>query len=203
MAQPVSPADITGLILAGGRGSRMNECDKGLQLLHGRPLAQHALERLRPQVGSLCISANRNPEQYRALGVPVFGDDFPGYAGPLAGIHAGLVHCTTPWLACVPCDSPAPPRDLVTRLTDGAVEADADIAFAATGEGEALRSHHVFCLLRTALLPQLQTYLEGGGRKVGAWQSTLKSAQVHFADAQAFRNINSQAELRDYEGAQS
>ncbi len=201
MARPVSPADITGLILAGGRGSRMGDSDKGLQLLYGRPLVQHVLDRLRPQAVSVGISANRNPERYRALGVPVFGDDYPGYAGPLAGIHAGLVRCATPWLACVPCDSPALPLDLVVRLTDAVMESGADLAFAATGEGTSSRTHPVFCLLRVALLPQLQSYIEGGGRKVGQWQAMLKSAKVQFADAQAFRNINSLAELRDFEEA--
>ncbi len=199
MGQPVSPADITGLILAGGRGSRMNDSDKGLQLLDGRPLVQHALERLRPQVGGVCISANRHLEQYRTLGVPVFGDDFPGYAGPLAGIHAGLAHCVTPWLACVPCDSPALPFDLIVRLAGAVAQTGADLAFAAAGDGETPRDHPVFCLLRVALLPRLQAYLEDGGRKLGAWHATLNSTRVCFADDEAFRNINSLADLRHFE----
>jgi molybdenum cofactor guanylyltransferase len=199
--QTISPADITGLILAGGRGARMNDSDKGLQLLRGRPLAQHALERLRPQVGSVCISANRNLEQYRALGVPVFGDDMPDHAGPLAGIHAALTQCATPWLACVPCDCPGLPTDLVARLAQSLAESGAGLAFAATGSGAAHRTHPVCCLLRTTLEPHLQAYLADGGRKVGAWHAMLKSAEVHFADAFAFRNINSLAELRDYEEA--
>jgi molybdopterin-guanine dinucleotide biosynthesis protein A len=199
MAQPISPSDITGLILAGGRGSRMNDNDKGLQLLQGSTLAEHVLERLRPQVGSVCISANRNLEQYRSLGVPVFGDDFPGYAGPLAGIHAGLSHCAAPWLACAPCDSPALPKDLVARLAQAMTQSGADAAFAASGSGVTHRTHPVFCLLRASLLPHLHAYLESGGRKVSTWLAMLKSAEVHFADAAAFHNINSLAELRHYE----
>ena len=203
MAPPLALSDITGMILAGGRGSRMNDVDKGLQPLLGRPLVQHALERLAPQVGRVCISANRNLEQYRALGAPVFGDDFPGFAGPLAGIHAGLTHCSTPWLVCVPCDSPALPMDLVARLAHAVMDADADVAIAATGEDATVRTHPVFCLLRVALLPQLQIYLDDGGRKVSAWQGTLKSVEVHFADVDAFRNINSVAELRHFEEART
>lgn len=197
MRQPISPADITGLILAGGRGARMNESDKGLQLLDGKPLALHALERLAPQVGSICISANRNAEQYMAFGAPVFGDAFPDYAGPLAGIHAGLAHCATPWLVCVPCDCPALPADLVARLAAALAASDAALAFAATGSGQSHRTHPACCMLRTSLLPHLQAYLEGGGRKVSTWQAMLQSAEVHFSDAEAFRNINSLSELRD------
>ncbi|MBV8634412.1 MAG: molybdenum cofactor guanylyltransferase MobA [Burkholderiaceae bacterium] len=198
----IARADITGLILAGGRGSRMNDSDKGLQLLDGKPLVQHALDRLRPQVGSVCISANRNREQYGAFGLPVFGDDFPGYAGPLAGIHAGLSRCATPWLACVPCDSPALPADLVARLAAAIAAGGADLAFAATGSGQTHRRHPVCCLLRTTLLPNLAAYLESGGRKVGAWHTMLKSVEVHFTDEEAFRNINSLPDLRDIEEAQ-
>ncbi|HEX8954815.1 MAG TPA: molybdenum cofactor guanylyltransferase MobA [Burkholderiaceae bacterium] len=201
MRQSIPPADITGLILAGGRGSRMNDSDKGLQPLGGKPLALHALERLRPQVGSVCISANRNTEQYRAFGAPVFGDGFPGYAGPLAGIHAGLAHCATPWLACVPCDCPGLPADLVARLAAALVESDAGLAFAATGGGVTHRTHPACCLMRASLLPHLQAHLECGGRKVSGWLATLKSVEVHFDDAAAFRNINSLAELRDYQEA--
>jgi len=199
--QTPSRADITGLVLAGGRGSRMNDSDKGLQLLMNRPLAQHVLERLLPQVGSACISANRNLAQYQAFGVPVFGDDIPDYAGPLAGIHAALAQCTTSWLACVPCDCPALPMDLVARLAQAVAQADAVLSFAVTGSGASRRTHPVCCLLHTSLLPHLQSYLADGGRKVGAWQAMLKSAEAHFSDATAFRNINSIAELLEYEEA--
>ena len=111
--------DITGLILAGGRGSRMGGVDKGLQIHRGRPLAAHALERLRPQVGRLMVNANRNLETYRAMGVPVWPDEVPDYPGPLAGMLAGLAHCETALMATVPCDTPNFPLDLVARLASG------------------------------------------------------------------------------------
>ena len=202
MAPAIAPADITGLVLAGGRGSRMNDSDKGLQLLGGRALAQHALERLRPQVGSVCISANRNLDSYRAFGMPVVTDSFPDFPGPLAGIHAGLRQCITPWAACVPCDVPALPLDLVNRLAQALAESGADLAYAATGADATHRPHPACCLLRVSLLPSLQSYIENGGRKVLAWHAAQRCVEVHFADAYTFRNINSLADLRHLEEAQ-
>src|SRR3990167_8794866 len=103
---PISKDDITGLILAGGRGSRMGGVDKGLQNHLGMPLAMHALLRLGPQVGHLMVNANRNLGAYDAFGVPVWPDALPDYPGPLAGFLAGLEHCETPYLVTVPCDTP-------------------------------------------------------------------------------------------------
>ncbi len=113
---PQGPKDVTGLILAGGEGRRMGGVDKGWVLWHDRPLVVWVQERLRPQVGSLLISANRSLERYAALGLPVVRDDVPGFAGPLAGIAAGLAAAPTDWLVTAPCDSPLLPRDLVARF---------------------------------------------------------------------------------------
>src|SRR5450432_4054443 len=97
---------ITGLVLAGGRGSRMGGVDKGLQNFRGMPLAMHALLRLQAQVGETLLNANRNIAAYESMGVPVWPDAVPDYPGPLAGFLAGLERCETPYLAIVPCDSP-------------------------------------------------------------------------------------------------
>ena len=194
-----SPSQITGLVLAGGRGSRMGGADKGLQRLRGRPLVQHALQRLQPQVGALMISANRHLEAYRALGFPVWPDAAADHAGPLAGLLAGLQHCSTPWLACVPCDTPGFPADLVERLVQGAAAAEADLAVAVTQEGGVLRSHPVFCLLRRELCPALEAAVQAGERKVGRWASDQRCAQVVFDDAQAFFNANTAEELQRLE----
>ena len=105
--------DITGLVLAGGRGSRMGGVDKGLQLHHGIPLARHALDRLAPQVNRLMLNANRNLGVYESMGVPVWPDEEPDYPGPLAGMLSGLAHCETAYLVTVPCDTPNFPLDLV------------------------------------------------------------------------------------------
>ena len=187
---------ITGLILAGGQGARMGGADKGLQLLAGEPLVRHVLRRLQPQADSVMISANRNLDAYGSLGVPVWTDIMDGYAGPLAGLQAGLTHCATPLLACVPCDAPFFPADLVAQLHAALENAGADIAVACAGAGENRRAHPVFCLLKTALLPHLSAFILDGGRKVSAWQAAHKLVEVFFGDENAFRNINNLDDLQ-------
>ncbi|WP_040788442.1 molybdopterin molybdotransferase MoeA [Massilia niastensis] len=188
---------ISGLILAGGRGSRMGNVDKGLQPFRGATMVAQVLARLAPQVGSIAINANRNLDTYAALGVPVWPDETPGFAGPLAGLEAGLRHCGTPFLLAVPCDSPFVPEDLAARLCAALQENDADVAFAATREaGMRTQAHPVFCLVRASRLPVLSTYLAEGGRRVDGWYRDLKAVEVLFDDADAFRNINTLEELR-------
>jgi molybdenum cofactor guanylyltransferase len=195
----IERAHITGLVLAGGRGSRMGGADKGLQLLQGRPLAQHAIERLRPQVGALSISANRNAGAYAALGVPVRADTVPGQPGPLAGMLAGLAGCATPWLAVVPCDVPRFPADLVARLAAGLQAAGAELAIAVTLEGGQHRAHPVFCLLPATLRDDLAAALARDERRVLQWMRRHRCAEVLFDDAAAFTNANTGEELRRLE----
>jgi len=188
--------DITGLVLAGGRGSRMGGVDKGLQAYLGMPLAMHALLRLSPQVGEVMINANRNLAAYESMGAQVWPDALPDYPGPLAGFLAGLEHCATTYLATVPCDSPQFPADLVARLAERLDAADAEIALAATREGGELRLQPVFCLMKATVLESLVTFTAGGQRKIDAWTATLRHVAVEFDDATAFVNANTVAELR-------
>ncbi len=190
---PIGKIDITGLILAGGRGSRMGGVDKGLQLFQGVPLAQHAFGRLSPQVGRLMINANRNLEVYRAMGVAVYSDGVPDFAGPLAGVLAGLDHCATPYLVTVPCDTPYFPHDLVGRLAAGLL--GADIATAYSRESDELSPQPVFCLMKTSLRDSLRAFIDRGQRKTGLWARELGGARVIFDDAAAFANFNTTAEL--------
>ena len=191
---------ITGLILAGGRGSRMGNVDKGLQPFRGKPMAQHAIERLLPQVGSVMVNANRNIESWLELAAPVWQDETPGFAGPLAGLEAGLRHCVTPWLLAVPCDSPFLPPDLAERLGAAVEEHDADLAFAVTQEpGMRPQPHPVFCLVKASRLPVLSQYLLEGGRRMDGWYKDLKAVEVPFEDADAFRNINTLEELQGFD----
>ena len=124
------PADrrITGVLLAGGQGSRMGGVDKGLVELAGQPMGAHALARLAPQVDELIINANQNLAAWEAFGHPVFGDDIGGFAGPLAGLHAALKRAQHPFVVTAPCDSPFLPADLVERLATALHAADADPA---------------------------------------------------------------------------
>lgn len=199
---------ITGLVLAGGRGSRMGGVDKGLERFRGVPLAQHALWRLQPQVGPALLNANRNLETYRSFGVPVWPDADANYAGPLSGFLTGLAHCTTPWLLTVPCDTPLFPADLAARLAAAAERAQTDIAMAAAPEtGPDGRSRlwpqPVFCLLRARLLPSLQQFTQSGGRKIDAWTGQQGCTLVPFDapgdDPSAFFNANTLAELQALE----
>ena len=185
--------EITGLILAGGLGRRMGGADKGLQVLRGRAMIEWVIDRLRLQVGTLLINANQNLETYRSFGLPVVEDEIGGYCGPLAGLHAGLRRCATPWLVTSPCDSPFLPMDLVERLGAAATASGAELAVAKTGG----RTHPVFALARRRVLDSLAQYLGAGGRKIDAWYAALPVAEVAFDDeADAFANINTRDELR-------
>ena len=189
----VDPVAITGLVLAGGSGSRMGGVDKGLQPLAGVPLVAHALRRLAPQVGPLLISANRNGERYEGFGHPVVADAVAGRAGPLAGLHAGLVRCKTDFMATVPCDAPFFPLDLVARLSEAFADPRCDLAVACV----AGRLQPVFSLMRRSVVDDLATYLAGGGRKVRDWIEHIGGRAVSFDDEPAFRNLNTVEELLD------
>jgi molybdopterin-guanine dinucleotide biosynthesis protein A len=181
---------VTGIVLAGGQGRRMGGVDKGLQPLNGRPMVAWAIERLAPQVDEILVNANQNAEAYARLGHRVVPDSLGGFAGPLAGLHAGLRAAANPLAVTVPCDSPFLPLDLVGRLKSF-LEAK-DLAVAKTGD----QPHPVFALVRRSVLPHLERFLEGGGRKIDAWYATLSVVEVSFDDQpDAFRNINTLDEL--------
>ena len=209
-ATPIAPADITGLLLAGGRGSRMGGVDKGLQAFNGTPLALHALRRLEPQVGRRMVNANRHLADYASFGLPVWPDSLAGYPGPLAGFLAGLDHCETPYLLTVPCDTPLFPLDLAARLAEALAADGAEIAMAGApeaatedGAAPALQPQPVFCLLRTSLRDSLLRFIQAGGRKVQAWTAQHRTVLVPFdrpSDApEAFCNANTPAELQALE----
>ena len=192
----IDAQDITGLILCGGRGTRMGGVDKGLQNHHGMPLALHALMRLQPQEGHVLINANRNLSAYESMGVPVWPDPMADYPGPLAGWLAGLEHCETPYLLTVPCDSPNFPLDLAARLAQTLAAADADIAMAATQEDGRVQVQPVFCLLKSGLVESLVVYLNAGERKIDRWTAQHRCVTVPFEDPAAFANANTLDELQ-------
>ena len=214
MTETITPGDITGLVLAGGRGSRMGGVDKGLQSFNGIPLAMNALLRLGPQVGEVMVNANRNLSAYEAFGAPVWPDGLADYAGPLAGFLVGLAHCETPYLLTVPCDTPLFPLDLARRLADALAAGDAEIAMASApeaadepGSAPVLRQQPVFCLLRATLYESLERFTQEGGRKIGQWTAQHRTVRVPFdqpGDApDAFFNANTLAELHALESQRS
>ena len=199
---------VCAVVLAGGEGRRMGGVDKGLQLLDGKPLARHALQRLQTHTlgapRTLAINANRNQALYASWDVPVWIDAVGGFAGPLAGFHTALQHCaaTHDYLLTVPCDSPLFPLDLLARLAHALATSHAPIAMASAPDGPedpTLRRQPVFCLLRTSLLPSLEQYLQEGGRKIDAWTQVQGQIEVAFDrphdDPRAFFNANTLAEL--------
>ena len=196
----IPTSDITGLILAGGRGSRMGGVDKGLQSFRGAPMAMHTLMRLSPQVGHMLVNANRNLAAYESFGVPVVVDSVPDFAGPLAGILAGLEQCQTRYLLTAPCDSPFVPVDLAAKLSQALEDANARIAMPVTMEPDAQgqprrQVQPVFCLIDALLADDLIAYLQGGGRKIETWTARHPTVDVLFDDGAAFANINTLEEL--------
>ena len=181
---------VTGIVLAGGQGRRMGTVDKGLQLLHGKPMVAAVLARLAPQVDEILLNANQNLQAYENFGHRVVPDAIGGFAGPLAGLHAGLCAAGHPLVLTAPCDSPFLPLDLFSRLKN-AIQ-DNDLAVAKTGD----QPHPVFALVRSTVRQNLEDFLSGGGRKIDAWYASLKVVEVPFDDeSDAFRNINTRAEL--------
>jgi molybdopterin-guanine dinucleotide biosynthesis protein A len=198
-------SDVTGLVLAGGQGSRMGS-EKGLMPFRGRPLAWHVLQRLIPQVGFAAISANRQLQTYAQWGVPVWTDLSPNDAlGPLAGLLSGLRHAPTPWLLSVPCDTPFFPQDLASRLMHAIKNTSSRLAtvraFTPDDETQSGRAPRqpAFCLAHQSLADNLEAWLETGQRKVGAWMATHSMVEVEFNcpgdDLLSFANANTPQDL--------
>jgi len=209
MTQRIATQDITGLVLAGGRGSRMGGVDKGLQNFQGLPLALHTLMRLSPQVGETMVNANRNLAAYEAFGAPVWPDTLSDHAGPLAGFLTGLERCETPYLLTVPCDTPWFPTDLAERMAESLSESGQTIAMASGQESDEngqtqMRTQPVFCLMPVSLLESLVRFTQGGGRKIDQWTAQHPTAVVPFNqahdDPRAFANANTLAELQRLSG---
>jgi molybdenum cofactor guanylyltransferase len=199
-----SSSNVTALVLAGGRGSRMGGVDKGMQPFHGEPLALHVIRRVAPQASSLLISANRSIDDYTRLGAPfgarVIADTRADYPGPLAGIAAALRAATTEFVLTAPCDAPFVDLHLGAALMHALDANRADIAYAATVDisGE-VTAHPVFALLRTSLADDLDAWLDAGERKVRAWYARHTAAEVRFHDERAFYNINDLQQLAELE----
>jgi len=185
--------DITGVILAGGRSRRMGGEDKGLVRIDGRPMIDHIIRVLSPQIGPLLINANRNLDHYRGFGYPVIPDIMGDFYGPLVGMASALQATETDYLLCVPCDSPLLPSNLSQALYQALHAQQAEIGVAHDG----VRMQPVFALLRRNLLMDLLTYLEAGGRKIDTWYVRHRLVMVDFSDrADTFFNVNTRQERR-------
>jgi len=185
-------AELTGVILAGGRARRMGGQDKGLVEVNGAPMVAYVARALRPQVGRLLINANRNVEAYaRVSGCEVVSDRLQGFAGPLAGMASAFDRARGRYLLTVPCDSPLIPGDLAERLHGALAEAGAEIAVAHDGE----RMQPVFALIDRDLQASLEAFLARGGRKIDAWYAAHRVALADLSDRpETFLNVNTPEE---------
>ena len=201
-AWAVGPRSVTGMVLAGGRGRRWGEQDKGLITVDDKPMAQSALQRLQATpheaLAGLAINANRHLPSYAAWGWPVWPDDDPAaFHGPLAGWQTGLRHCPTPWLLSVPCDTPDFPEDLIAQMVQTQGQTGAALVLAASQDAAGRHPHPVFALLHTDLLPSLNAFVHDGGRRVMAWCEAQAPAWTVFdvgPEHDPFANLNSQAD---------
>ncbi len=189
---------VSAIVLAGGRGRRMGEVDKGLLSLQGKPLVRWVVERIAPQVDEVLISANRNLERYREMGYAVLPDEMPGFPGPLAGLYRAIGEARHPLWLSVPCDTPFLPEDLVLHLYAALLADKAELAVAGV-EG---RAQPAICLGYTHLRAGLGDFLARGGRRVSEWQSGLRTVTVSFETARAFRNLNTPEDLASVEALQ-
>lgn len=186
--------NITGIILAGGRATRMQGQDKGLIELQGQMLIQHVIDRLQPQLGEIRINANRSFDAYSQFGFPIFSDANQDFQGPLSGMLQGLRQIKQGWIVCVPCDAPLLPQDLVQRFCQSLGEND-NLAVADDGKW----MQPTFCMLHHSLVDSLENYILAGGRKTGDWLQQEKAVRVDFSEQkQAFVNINSAEDLQQY-----
>lgn len=182
---------ITGVILAGGMGRRMNGVDKGLVDFAGREMVAHVIDALRPNVAEIVINANRNVDVYEKYGVTVVKDSIEGYQGPLAGVEAGMAGAATPWIFTCPCDSPMQSSALLPHMWQQIQATDATIGLAFDGE----RTHPVFSLLQTGLLASLRSYLANGDRKIDRWFAQHNLLTIDCSEyAASFMNINTEDE---------
>lgn len=188
--------NITAVVLAGGRGRRLGGQDKGLMDLDGKPLIEHILELVTPQVSAVIINANRNQQVYADLGHPVISDNMADYQGPLAGFAVALAACNTDYIMTLPCDGPYVPVDLVSRLSAAMKDNDAELAVAYDGQ----RMQPVYALIPRSLLGSLQEFLDAGDRKIDLWYARHNTALADFSDViNTFFNINTEDDLSKFD----
>jgi molybdopterin-guanine dinucleotide biosynthesis protein A len=192
----ITSQHITGLILAGGRAQRMGGIDKGLISFHGKPLIESAINRLKPQVSTILINANRSITKYSHYGYPVLMDETPDFSGPLAGFSVGLKHCKTPYLLTSPCDSPLLPSNLAEKMATELENQKLELVYASSKEDDGMIwAQPVFCLMKSSLQDSLHAFLSKGDLKIDHWFTELRSGTVVFESAQAFANVNTPEEL--------
>ena len=194
----ISKQDVTAVILAGGKGSRLGGQDKGLVPYHGKPLIEHILERIETQVATVLISANRNPEIYATYGYPVLKDNMLDYQGPLAGFSTAMSTAKTKYIITLPCDGPLISDDLVARLKNCSQDAPTKIVVAYDGQ----RLQPTYALIPITWLTNLNQFLNDGSRGIHKWYAQNQNNVIHcgFSDIpDIFTNINTEEQRQKLE----
>lgn len=193
---------VCGVLLAGGQSRRMGGGDKCLRPLGGRTILSHIVERARPQVDTLVLNANGDPDRFAEYGLPVVPDSFEGFAGPLAGVLTGMEwarenapNCSL--IVTIPTDAPFFPGDLIEALEESLRLGGAELACASSNG----RPHPVFGLWPVRLAPALRAALEDGVRKVDQWTGAYRMIEVEFpaSDFDPFFNTNRPEDLEEAE----
>lgn len=183
--------EIIGVVLAGGRATRMGGKDKGLQLLNGKPLWQHVADALAGQVSARVLSANRHIDIYQRSGLPVYQDTLADYPGPLAGMLSVMQQDGGEWFVFCSCDTPFIPACLVERMVQQ--RGDSRVVWAHDGEHD----HPTIALIHRSLIPALQDYLAAGERRVMVFMRQSGGHSVDFSDLKsAFVNVNTLEDLQ-------
>ncbi|SHO56186.1 molybdenum cofactor guanylyltransferase MobA [Vibrio quintilis] len=181
---------VTWVILAGGRASRMGGQDKGLIRYQGKALIRHVLDAISPTASRILICANRNTDEYAQF-APVIQDQITGYAGPLAGLHAALLSSTTEWTGILPCDGPFVNHTIIERFNQAA-DASGKVFVAHDGE----KIQPVYALVHRSVLPELEQYLRQGERKVALFYKKCGASNVDCSDIRTmFTNMNTPEQL--------
>lgn len=192
----ISKHDITAVILAGGQGSRLGGQDKGLVNYKARPLIEHVIERIKPQVNTLLINANRNHNVYSSYGYPVINDEMQNFQGPLAGFASAMKAAKTDYILTLPCDGPLLPLDIADRMIKGLGNSPLGLSVAHDGK----RLQPVHALIPIALIDSLHAFLANGDRKIDLWYNQHDFTPVDFSDMpDAFFNINTEAQRNTLE----
>jgi len=192
--------NITAVILAGGKGRRLGGQDKGLVLYNNKPLIKHIIERIKPQVKTILINANRNQEIYASYGFSVISDELDDFQGPLAGFVTAMRTAKTRYIVTLPCDGPLLPKDLVARMInkiDNLQDVYSDTLCVAH-DGERLQP--VYALIPVGLIDSLEQFLTEGNRKIDLWYAKHDMQRVDFSDKpHAFDNINTEEQRLNME----
>ncbi|WP_299874110.1 molybdenum cofactor guanylyltransferase MobA [uncultured Cocleimonas sp.] len=190
---------ITAVILAGGKGSRLGGQDKGLVNYLDKQLIQHVLDKIEPQVGHIIINANRNQDDYAKFNYPVISDELSDFQGPLAGFLTGMKTSKTDYILTLPCDGPDLPDDLVSRLVKELEDKKANNNIVVAHDGKRLQPVHA--LIPTSLIESLEDFLTNGDRKIDLWYSQHPMATADFSDKpDVFFNINTEEQRNQHQG---